>query len=264
MTVDEAKAMLGHVKPEEVRKLPKLHYFPSKPETGAIPDSFESAEQWPGCVHPIRNQEQCGSCWAFGASEALSDRFCVASNGSVNVVLSPQFLVSCDASNYGCDGGMLDTVWEFMKNTGVVSDQCLPYTAGSGTAGACAKTCADGTPFKFYKVSDYYHVSTWLFWNKVEKIQTEIMTKGPVEAAFTVYQDFMSYSSGVYHHVSGNQLGGHAIKIVGWGVASDGTPYWNIANSWSTTWGQNGFFWIKRGSNECGIEDEVYAGTPAL
>jgi len=82
---------------------------------------------------------------------------------------------------------------------------------------------------------------------------TEIMTNGPVEAAFTVYTDFMLYKGGVYSHVSGTEEGGHAIKIVGWGV-DNGTKYWLVANSWSPAWGENGFFRIKRGTNECGIE----------
>lgn len=65
-----------------------------------------------------------------------------------------------------------------------------------------------------------------------EQIMAEIMKNGPVEAAFTVYSDFPSYKSGVYQHVSGDQLGGHAIKIIGWGV-EDGTKYWLVANSWN-------------------------------
>lgn len=87
----------------------------------------------------------------------------------------------------------------------------------------------------------------------------EIMTNGPVEVAFNVYQDFFSYTSGVYSHKSGGLAGGHAVKAIGWGV-ENGTPYWLIANSWGTSWGMQGLFKIKRGSNECGIESNVVAG----
>lgn len=89
------------------------------------------------------------------------------------------------------------------------------------------------------------------------------MTNGPVEAAFYVYRDFISYKSGVYHHTSGSFLGGHAIKIIGWGVDGS-TPYWIIANSWGTTWGINGFFWMLRGRNECGIESQVITGLASV
>lgn len=85
------------------------------------------------------------------------------------------------------------------------------------------------------------------------------MKNGPVQTAFTVYADFMSYKSGVYQHKTGEQLGGHAVKMVGWGV-DNGVPYWLIANSWNTDWAENGFFRIIRGKNECGIEKNVVAG----
>lgn len=66
---------------------------------------------------------------------------------------------------------------------------------------------------------------------------------------------------GVYKHVTGKMLGGHAIRILGWGTEND-TPYWLIANSWNTDWGNNGFFKILRGENHCGIEGEISSGLP--
>lgn len=75
--------------------------------------------------------------------------------------------------------------------------------------------------------------------SSVEAIQKEIMTNGPVEGAFTVYEDLLLYHSGVYQHKAGSAEGGHAIRILGWGVEA-GTPYWLIANSWNTDWGDHG------------------------
>ncbi len=89
----------------------------------------------------------------------------------------------------------------------------------------------------------------------------ELMKNGPVQTAFTVYSDFPTYTSGVYSHKNGEELGGHAVKMMGWGV-EDGTPYWLVANSWNTDWGNEGFFRILRGSDECGIESSVVAGLP--
>ncbi|XP_016121449.1 cathepsin B-like, partial [Sinocyclocheilus grahami] len=86
----------------------------------------------------------------------------------------------------------------------------------------------------------------------------ELFKNGPVEAAFTVYEDFLHYKSGVYQHVSGSVLGGHAIKILGWGEENS-VPYWLAANSWNTDWGDNGFFKILRGEDHCGIESEIVA-----
>merc|ERR1712151_455412 len=89
----------------------------------------------------------------------------------------------------------------------------------------------------------------------VENMQREIMTNGPIQVAFTVYKSFMSYKRGVYqkHPKEFMMLGGHAVKIVGWGTKRR-LDYWLAANSWNTKWGLDGFFKIKRGSDECGIE----------
>ena len=87
-----------------------------------------------------------------------------------------------------------------------------------------------------------------------------IMQDGPVEAAFNVMSDFENYASGIYKSTSSEQLGGHAIRIVGWGVgtqAEGGLKYWKVANSWNPYWGENGYFRIVRGTDECGIEDDV-------
>lgn len=79
--------------------------------------------------------------------------------------------------------------------------------------------------------------------------------------SMTVYEDFEAYTSGVYQHLTGKSLGGHSIKMLGWGVdESTGTPYWLCMNSWNDSWGENGLFRILRGTDECGIESDVVAG----
>jgi cathepsin B len=101
----------------------------------------------------------------------------------------------------------------------------------------------------------------------------ELMTKGPVTATFSVWSDIAVYKKGVYDHVKGEHMGMHAIKIVGWGVyrppasSNDadlkaGVPYWIIVNSWNENYGDNGILLLKRGKNECGLENEIYAAMP--
>lgn len=90
---------------------------------------------------------------------------------------------------------------------------------------------------------------------------TEIFNNGPVGTTFTVYEDFYAYKSGVYQHITGKAVGGHCVKIIGWGV-ENGTKYWLAANSWNTSFGLDGFFKIIRGVNECGFEASVVAGLP--
>eukprot|EP00817_Percolomonadidae_sp_ATCC50343_P002228 CAMPEP_0117428470 /NCGR_PEP_ID=MMETSP0758-20121206/8169_1 /TAXON_ID=63605 /ORGANISM="Percolomonas cosmopolitus, Strain AE-1 (ATCC 50343)" /LENGTH=92 /DNA_ID=CAMNT_0005214841 /DNA_START=671 /DNA_END=949 /DNA_ORIENTATION=- len=86
------------------------------------------------------------------------------------------------------------------------------------------------------------------------------MTYGPIQSGFSVYSDFLHYTSGVYKKSANAELlGGHAIKIVGWG-SENGDDYWLVANSWGEDWGEKGFFKILRGPNECGIEGDAWAG----
>lgn len=92
---------------------------------------------------------------------------------------------------------------------------------------------------------------------------SDIFQNGPVEASFQVYEDLYKYRGGIYHHVAGKHLGGHAVKIIGWGRDKD-TDYWLIANSWGVGFGEKGFMRIRRGTNECGIEGNVVAGRPGL
>jgi len=236
--------------------VPSNKQYPGSPLI-STPDNFDARQQWGTKIHAIRDQQQCGACWAFGATESLSDRFTIASNGSVDVVFSPEDLVSCDTNDYGCNGGYMDMAWEFLDQHGVVADSCFPYSAGSGFAPACASKCADGSAEKKYSC---VHGSVRQS-QGVEQIKSEIVAHGPVEGAFTVYTDFFNYRSGVYTPTTSDVAGGHAIKILGYGV-ENGTPYWLCANSWGPSWGMQGFFKIKQG--ECGIEDQVFSCDPQL
>jgi cathepsin B len=231
-------------------------------ETSALPDNFLANEQWPGCVHEIRDQQSCGSCWAFAASEVLSDRFCIASQGEVNVVLSPQDMVSCDKSDLGCNGGYLDNSWNYLVNTGIVEDSCYPYTSGNGQTGTCklnGTKCTDGVT-----VAKKYKAASFRTYTSVNDIKNDIFTYGPVETGFLVYQDFLSYKSGIYKKTSNSLLGGHAVKVIGWGVdAATKTQYWVVANSWGTSWGEQGHFRIAIG-NCCNFESQMMAGLANL
>jgi len=132
--------MLGGIIPE----------FPQAPpstlqvDVGALPQDFDPRTKWPACIHPVLNQGQCGSCWAFGTTESFSDRICVATNGSINVVVSPQEVVSCDLTSDGCNGGYEWSSWAFMQINGVKSYDCYPYTSGDGESGSCKTGCPGG------------------------------------------------------------------------------------------------------------------------
>jgi len=261
MLFDDARVMLGadltHISEHLESTLPDSHYAAMEDP----PASFDARTQWQGLIHPIRDQQRCGSCWAFSASEVLSDRVAIATK-KASPVLSPEDMVSCDKSDMGCQGGQLPMAWDYLKSTGIVSDKCLPYSAGTGQAPQCPDKCADSESWASSKVK----AKTAYAINGVANMQKEIMTNGPIQVAFKVYKSFMSYKTGVYQKHFWELLpeGGHAVKIVGWGT-DNGVDYWLVANSWNTSWGDEGFFKIKRGSNQCGIETmgPPYAGMPA-
>jgi cathepsin B len=163
-------------------------------------------------------------------------------------------MVSCDKWNMGCNGGILSWAWSYLTKTGVVSETCEPYLSGDGSTQQCAKKCAaEEEEFHKFKCTSGSVVEA----KGVDQIKAEIAQNGPVETGFTVYEDFMNYKSGVYHYTTGKQLGGHAVKIVGWGE-----DHWIVANSWNTTWGEKGFFRIA--FKECGIDAAAYGCKPQL
>lgn len=250
-TYEQVKGLMGAI-------LPPLEndYSLTVGDLTGLPDNFDSRVQWPNCIHPVRNQGHCGSCWAFAASEVLSDRFCIASNEKVNVVLSPEDLVECDKTDHGCNGGNPLFSWVYLRYYGIVTDECRPYTSGDGKVEACQKNkCFGNAEFKKYKAKKLPSML-----NTVEKIKKDLFENGPVETGFQVYEDFMTYKSGIYSHSTGKLLGGHAVKIVGWGKEeSTNTDYWIVANSWGPEWGDMGFFKIKQG--ECGFEQMGVAST---
>merc|ERR1719436_1853407 len=173
----------------------------------SIPAEFDARTNWPGLIHPIRDQQHCGSCWAFSASEVLSDRVAIAT-GKPSPVLSPEDMVSCDNGDMGCRGGRLPQAWSYLTKTGIVSDKCFPYTAGKGDAPKCSQTCADSESFSASKVK----AKTAYAIKGMVNMQKEIMTNGPVQVRFRVYKSFYNYKSGVYqpHMWEFLPWGGHA------------------------------------------------------
>jgi cathepsin B len=259
VTFDQARSLLGtalsHIS-EHMDSVRNQSVY----DVMDAPDSFDARTQWKGLIHPIRNQEQCGSCWAFSATEVLSDRVAIAT-GKASPVLSVEDMVSCDSGDNGCGGGRLPSAWQYLQNTGIVTDSCFPYSAGGGQAPACVTQCVDSETFVKTKARNSYAIST------VPNMMKEISTHGPIQVAFMVYKSFMNYRRGIYSKHIWETLpeGGHAVKMVGYGSES-GTDYWIVANSWGPTWGEEGFFRIKKGGNACGIENmgPPYAGLPSV
>jgi len=143
-----------------------------------------------------------------------------------------------------------------MLKTGVPTDKCVEYKSGkNGQTGKCSIACDDNSEIKLYKAAKFEDVCSG------EESMKAAVTMGTIQTGFTVYSDFMYYSAGIYEHVSGYVEGGHAAVIVGYGE-ENGTKFWNVRNSWAESWGEDGYFRIVRGVNECDFESECYLITP--
>ncbi|XP_041361383.1 cathepsin B-like [Gigantopelta aegis] len=262
------------------RQLPRKEFF----DVQDLPENFDPRTKWPHCpsLNEVRDQANCGSCWAFGAVEAMSDRICIASGGQKNAHLSAeQMMTCCHTCGMGCNGGYPRAAWEYYENVGLVTggqygskQGCQPYVlpqcdhhvpgtkppcSGDAKTPSCSHKCEPGYN-KTFEHDKHYGKRPYGVRGESD-IMTELFTNGPVEAAFTVYKDFLTYKSGVYKHTSGEALGGHAVKMMGYGVEA-GTKYWLVANSWNSDWGDKGFFKILRGNDECGIESQIVGGEP--
>jgi hypothetical protein len=205
-------------------------------QVGDIPDAFDGRDKFSSCQFAIRNQANCGSCWAFGAAETLSTNLCVL--GVSHEVLSPQDLVSCDKTDHACQGGTLPNAWDYMQSNGLSSDSSDPYACATGCDNNTAvPACPASRPYPKKCPVEYSSL------NSDQEIQAAVMTVGAVEVGFFVMADFMNYKSGIFHSTSKQTLGGHAVKIVGWGHL--GTRfYWIVQNSWGASWGEEGYFRI--------------------
>ncbi|CDW76850.1 cathepsin b [Stylonychia lemnae] len=220
-----------------------------------FPQSFDFREQHPTCLREIRDQLDCGACWAFSSSGMLADRICKATDGKVNLEFSPQDMVACSMDNYGCQGGYLMNSIDFLMNDGVVIDKCQPYR---NALNKCEYSCTDKTiPYKKH----YCRPGSLKIMTTAEEFKQELLTNGPFIVSLTVYEDFINYGNGTYTYIAGEIIGGHAMKMMGWST-ENGKTVWLLQNQWSDQWGEKGFIKILEG--EIGIDSIGISCQPEL
>lgn len=219
--------------------------------------ALPSAVDWvaKGGVTPVKDQGQCGSCWSFSTTGALEGAYFIK-YGSLPS-FSEQQLVDCDnlsngGRDHGCNGGLMDNAFNWIsKNGGLCSEAAYPYVSGTTkTAGTCQTTCKLVSGSKIVSHTD---VPT-----KSDDAMMGAIAKQPVSIAIEADQrEFQLYKSGVFTGACGTNLD-HGVLVVGYGTM-DGLDYYRVKNSWSTTWGDNGYIYLGRGaqynqgSGQCGI-----------
>ena len=200
-----------------------------------------------GAVTPVKNQGQCGSCWAFSAIGALEGAHFLKTGELVS--LSEQELIDCDVKDKGCYGGLMDIAFEFDETgRGVCSEEDYPYEAAKNDS--CNKDC---TPVDETLVKSFTDVEE----GSVEALQRAIVQQ-PVSIAIQANQmSFQFYKHGVY---SEDECGeeaviDHGVLAVGYGTTKKkGIDYWMVKNSWGDSWGDDGYIKLARDSeNEFGM-----------
>ena len=251
-----------------------------------LPRHFNLQDEWGSICKSlaiIYDQGRCGSCWAFGTANAMSDRICIQSKGKIQKHVSPQNLLSCCNDCGSCDGGYPHKAYEFWRKEGIVTGGpnldhwkhgCQPYTIQSCTPDhnpchekenrrptpSCQKKCQSG--YNITYESDKTFGKEWRNIYGEEKIKREIYEKGSVSAAMDVYDDFENYKGGIYEKSpTAKEKLSHIVRLVGWGE-ENGMPFWYGINEWNYFWGERGTFKIRRGVNEVGIESHVIAADP--
>jgi len=194
-------------------------------------------------VTDVKNQQQCGSCWAFSTTGSLEGAWAIHSGNLVS--LSEQQLVDCSTAqgNQGCNGGLMDQAFEFViANKGICSEASYGYTASQGT---CQTTCESVTTISAYKDVPAGNENALLV----------AATQQPISVAIEAdQQGFQFYSGGVYADSGcGTQLD-HGVLVVGFGHDSGvNLDYWIVKNSWGAQWGESGYIRLVRGQNQCGL-----------
>jgi C1A family cysteine protease len=227
------------------------------PVIQAAPDQLDwrdyLGKDW---VTSVKDQGDCGSCWAFGVVAAIEARYNIEKSSlpadvhlnrnfrergpaafNYHLDLSEQYLVSC--SNAGdCTGGWEDEAAEHIKRHGIPQESCFPYEARNRSCQLCVNWENTATV-----IDDWGYVTTdTAFRDKI----ISALVNGPVATYLTIYSDFYYYNSGIYEHTSGSFEGGHIVAIIGYNKNQN---YWICKNSWGAGWGEQGFFKIRMGDS---------------
>jgi len=208
-----------------------------------LPDSFDWRDQ--GAVTNVKDQGNCGSCWAF--STTGSTEGCHFLKTKKLVSLSEQNLLDCssDYGNQGCEGGLMTDAMDYIiANLGIDTEKAYPYKTED------SPTCSFSKGNVGASLKSYKNVP-----EGDENALQQAVSEGPTSVAIDAsHPSFQFYSHGIYDEPRCSAVDlDHGVLVVGWGTNDDG-DYWIVKNSWAASWGQSGYIWMSRNkNNQCGI-----------
>jgi len=214
----------------------------------AVPSTFDWNNK-AGIVTPVKNQEQCGSCWAFSATETIESTWAVANRNLP--ILGPQQIVDCDTVDQGCNGGWPYDAYQYVISAGGQDTEvAYPYVGYD-------QTCAFVPSAVAAKLKSWKYVTQS---QSETQIQQYVFSNSPVSVCVDA-EVWQYYTGGVVTAASCGTSIDHCVQITGWSVQS-GVTAWNVRNSWGTTWGNNGYIYVQYGSNACAIAEVVTVPIP--
>ena len=227
----------------------------------AAPDAWDWREK--GYVSPVKDQGSCGSCWAFSTVGNLEGLY--YKEKQTMVTLSEQMLVDCDTYDSGCNGGLMENTFTWLKeNGGIMTDTDYPY---KGRKGTCQ---SDETKYVDMQITGYTKLGSGSStWDPVDEdeIKEFLYETGPLAVALNA-NPLQTYTSGILDKTSSQcPTSGmnHAVTMVGYGHDdSQDKDYWIVKNSWGKNWGEDGYFRIRRGTGCCGINCYITTATVAF
>jgi len=226
-----------------------------KDRVSLLPDNFDWRNiSGVNYISPVRDQQSCGSCYAFSSMALVEARLRIATNNQRQDIFSPQDIVECSPLSEGCSGGFKYLIGGRHAHAyGLISEECNEYT---GQDGSCS---SDSSCARTY-VSDYNFVGDYYGGCNEELMKDALVNYGPMGVSYYVYDDFHNYGGGIYHHTdfksdfNPHKPTNHAVFLVGYGVEpTTGEKFWTCKNSWGADWGEDGYFRIRRGTDEVAI-----------
>jgi len=196
-------------------------------------------------VTPVRDQAQCGSCWAFSAIASAESSYLFQKSGTSpsDVNFSEQQLVDCAGGvygNQGCNGGLMDNAFDYISDNGVRTSASYPYTAQDGTCRASSSTTVDDFVYNGY---------TDVPAGECDQLAAALQTT-PLSIAVAASSNWQLYQGGLLPASCSTQLD-HGVFLVGQKTDSDGS-YWIVKNSWGPSWGESGFIRLNKDNGSCG------------